>query len=182
MTQHTPILGIIKRIAMKGSDPLNSTYVVIGSLFCNNRVLKTFHAFFVQTHKLSHRRDCVYLCDCLNALTFRLFDGFPLNLILWISIKQRANIISVHTAPGQQIFYIKLELNTLICQKKDKPITVAARSTAWNVFTRSSTGIVGSNPTRDMGFCVCSVFVLSSVGSGFATGLILRPRNPTDCL
>jgi hypothetical protein len=29
--------------------------------------------------------------------------------------------------------------------------------------------------------CVCSVFVLSCVGSGLATGLITRPMSPTDC-
>jgi hypothetical protein len=50
------------------------------------------------------------------------------------------------------------------------PITVAARSKARNVFARSSTGIVGSNPTRGM-----DVFVLSCVGSGLATGLSHLP-------
>jgi hypothetical protein len=29
--------------------------------------------------------------------------------------------------------------------------------------------------------CVCSAFVLSCVGSGLATGLIPRPKSPTDC-
>jgi hypothetical protein len=29
-----------------------------------------------------------------------------------------------------------------------RPITVAARSKAWNVFARSNTEIVGSNPTK----------------------------------
>jgi hypothetical protein len=52
-----------------------------------------------------------------------------------------------------------------------KPLTVAARSKAWTVFARSITGIVGSNPTRDMDvcvrlFCVC---VVLCVGSGLAT-------------
>jgi hypothetical protein len=42
------------------------------------------------------------------------------------------------------------------------PVTVAARSNALNVFVRSNTGIVGSNPTRGMDvcprfFCVCVV-------------------------
>jgi hypothetical protein len=42
------------------------------------------------------------------------------------------------------------------------PITVAARSEAWTVFTRSNAGIVGSNPTQRMDvcvrfFCVCVV-------------------------
>jgi hypothetical protein len=47
------------------------------------------------------------------------------------------------------------------------PITVAARSKTRNVFTRSNTGIVGSNPTHGMDVCVYSVFVLGSV---LATG------------
>jgi hypothetical protein len=42
------------------------------------------------------------------------------------------------------------------------PVTVAARSEAWNIFARSSTGIMGSHPARGMDvclrlFCVCVV-------------------------
>jgi hypothetical protein len=50
------------------------------------------------------------------------------------------------------------------------PVTVAARSKAWNGFVRSNTGIVVSNPARGMDVCVYSVFVLSCVSSGLATG------------
>jgi hypothetical protein len=39
------------------------------------------------------------------------------------------------------------------------PIAVAARSKARTVFARSNTQIMGSNPTRGMGVCVCSVCV-----------------------
>jgi hypothetical protein len=46
---------------------------------------------------------------------------------------------------------------------------LAARCKAWNVFARSNTGIVGSNPARGMDVCFHSVFVLSCVGSGLAT-------------
>jgi hypothetical protein len=35
-----------------------------------------------------------------------------------------------------------------------------ARSKAWNVFTRSNTGILGSNPTQGMDVCVYSVCVV----------------------
>jgi hypothetical protein len=38
------------------------------------------------------------------------------------------------------------------------------------IFARLNTGIVGSNPARGMDVCVYSVFVLSCVGSGLATG------------
>jgi hypothetical protein len=52
------------------------------------------------------------------------------------------------------------------------PITVAARSKAWTVFSRSNTGIVGSYPTWDMDvrvrlFYVCAVLCADS---GFETG------------
>jgi hypothetical protein len=52
------------------------------------------------------------------------------------------------------------------------PIAV---SKARNNFARSNTGIVGSNHT------LFSVFALSCVGGGLATGLIPSPRGPTDC-
>jgi hypothetical protein len=49
---------------------------------------------------------------------------------------------------------------------------MATWSKAWTVFARSNTGVLGSNPTRDMDvcvrlFCVCGVLC---VGSGLATG------------
>jgi hypothetical protein len=52
------------------------------------------------------------------------------------------------------------------------PITVAARSKSWTVFTRSKVWIVGSNLTQGMDvcvrlFCVC---VVLCVCSGLATG------------
>jgi hypothetical protein len=55
------------------------------------------------------------------------------------------------------------------------PITVAARSN--NV-------IVGSNPIRGMDVCVglFCVYVVLCAGSGLATGLVPRPRSPTDCV
>jgi hypothetical protein len=53
-----------------------------------------------------------------------------------------------------------------------EPVTVASRSTAWTVSSRSDAGIVGSNPIQGMDdcvrlFCVCVVLCL---GSGLATG------------
>jgi hypothetical protein len=52
------------------------------------------------------------------------------------------------------------------------PITMAARSKARNVFARSNTGVVGSNPIQGMDvcvrlFCICVVLF---VASGLATG------------
>jgi hypothetical protein len=53
-----------------------------------------------------------------------------------------------------------------------KPITVAVRSKARNVFARSNTGIVGSNSTKGMDVCVhiFCVRVVLCAGSGFVTG------------
>jgi hypothetical protein len=53
-----------------------------------------------------------------------------------------------------------------------EPITVIARSKACNVFARSNTGIVGSNPTQGMDVCVLLFFVcvVLCVGSSLAMG------------
>jgi hypothetical protein len=56
------------------------------------------------------------------------------------------------------------------CNPTLGPITVAAPSKARTVFARSNAVIVGSNPTQGVDVCVYSVFVLSCVGSGLATG------------
>jgi hypothetical protein len=63
------------------------------------------------------------------------------------------------------------------------PITVAARSKAWNIFARSNTGIVVSNPAQGMDvclrlFCVCVVLCRSRP----CVGQIPCSRSPTDCL
>jgi hypothetical protein len=64
--------------------------------------------------------------------------------------------------------------------KKKVQITVSAGSKGWNVFARSKTGTLASNPAQSMDVCVrYSVFML---GSGLSTGLIPRPRSPTDCV
>jgi hypothetical protein len=57
-----------------------------------------------------------------------------------------------------EIFYIRL-------YRLGMPITVAARSKAWTVFSSSNIEIVGSNSSQGMDACVCvySVFVLSCV-------------------
>jgi hypothetical protein len=51
------------------------------------------------------------------------------------------------------------------------PGAEAVLSKAQIVFARSNNGIVGSNPARGMDVCLrFSVFALSCVGSGLATG------------
>jgi hypothetical protein len=47
---------------------------------------------------------------------------------------------------------------------------MAAQSEVGTVFNRSSTGIVGSNPAREMDACPHFYVVLSWVGSGLTTG------------
>jgi hypothetical protein len=57
-----------------------------------------------------------------------------------------------------------------------------AGSKARNVLARLNTGMVGWNLTRGMDVCVYSVFVLSRVGSGLATGLLsVQGVLPTVC-
>jgi hypothetical protein len=65
-------------------------------------------------------------------------------------------VSSITLAPETLYFLVIPQINL---------ITVAAHSTAWTIFARSNTGIVGSNPTWDMDICVCvySLFVLSCV-------------------
>jgi hypothetical protein len=46
-------------------------------------------------------------------------------------------------------------------------ITVGLRP---ELFARLNTGVLGSNPTRNMDVCLRLFFVLSYVGSGLATG------------
>jgi hypothetical protein len=41
-----------------------------------------------------------------------------------------------------------------------QPVTVAERSKAWTVFTRSEAGIVGSNPTQGMDVWYMYVFIV----------------------
>jgi hypothetical protein len=54
-------------------------------------------------------------------------------------------------------------------------MTAAARSEAWIGFARSSTGIVGSNPTQVMDVCLFSDFVVLWVESGLCDWLIPHP-------
>jgi hypothetical protein len=60
-----------------------------------------------------------------------------------------------------------LQWNTLDTEMKlfnlrvlpKKPITMAVRSEAWNVFARSNTGILNSNPTQGTDVCLCLFYV-----------------------
>jgi hypothetical protein len=60
-----------------------------------------------------------------------------------------------------------------------QPIAVAARSKAQTVFARSNTEIMGSNPTRGMDVCVCSVCVYS-VSTPCGGGQEYFHRNPCE--
>jgi hypothetical protein len=67
---------------------------------------------------------------------------------------------SVHT-DVPYIIYFSRNSRYIVIFKFHSPIVVAARSKARTVFARSNTEIVGSNPTRGMDVCVCSVCVYS---------------------
>jgi hypothetical protein len=60
---------------------------------------------------------------------------------------------------------------------------VAARSRASNVFPRSNTGVLGSNPAQGMDVCLRSFCVCVALCSQrHCVGLIPRPGSPTDSL
>lgn len=59
---------------------------------------------------------------------------------------------------------------------------MTAQSKTLNIFARSNTGVLSSNPNRDIYVCIYAVFVLSSVGRDLVKGLITRPRGPTYSL
>jgi hypothetical protein len=82
-------------------------------------------------------------------------------------ISHRHNVINRSSVPWNLFHNLKLLKLT-----KKMPITVAERSEAWTVFSRSNSGIVVSNPTQGMSrylrlFCVC---VVLCVGIGLAMG------------
>jgi hypothetical protein len=73
------------------------------------------------------------------------------------------------------IGYLFVPRPLIACSVNVLLIIVAARSKAWNAFARSNVEIVSSNHTQVMNDCVCvySMFMLSCVGSGLATGWAL---------
>jgi hypothetical protein len=66
--------------------------------------------------------------------------------------------------------------------RSTQPITETARSKAWTIFARLNNGIVGSNPTRGMDFCVglfrvCVVLQRAEPRSWSPTNYVYRLRN-----
>jgi hypothetical protein len=110
----------------------------------------------------------------INSQTCMPWVGFEPT----IPVFERAKTVHALDRAATSIIslYIILLLMQLVFVFSLLPITVAAGSKAWNVFARSNTGVVGSNPTQGMRdcvlFCVC-VYVVA---------LLPRPRTPTDCL
>jgi hypothetical protein len=72
-----------------------------------------------------------------------------LRIAKWIFMKFGTEESSLHGYPSPDFLIVHLW----------GPITVAARSKAWTVFTRLNAGIVGSNPTQDLDFCVRVYYV-----------------------
>jgi hypothetical protein len=63
-----------------------------------------------------------------------------------------------------------------------RPLTVAAQSKARNIFAQTPGSWVRIPLEAWMSDRISSLFVLSCVRGGFVTGLIPRPRSPTDYL
>jgi hypothetical protein len=66
-------------------------------------------------------------------------------------------------------------------QQISEPVTVAVLSKAWTVFSRLSTGIVGSDPTwgMDVSVCLFCVCIVLCIGSGLETGWLHAQVLPT---
>jgi hypothetical protein len=97
-------------------------------------------------------------------------------VLLWRFIKcLRANMKPQQT-------YIPLTFKSIVIWfpvNRHPPITVAAPSKAWNIFARSNSGIVDSNPNQGMDVCIYSVFVCRQRP---CDRLIIRLKSPTNCL
>jgi hypothetical protein len=132
---------------------------------------------------LSHPVQC--LCCLYHLLTLALRIGVVALRI--ISARQscimapasacssRVNKTPVCTFTlDSQCFWRKyISMSICVCGDGSfSPITVAARSKAWTVFTRWNTGIVGSDPTLRMDFCLrlFCVYALLCAGIGLPTG------------
>jgi hypothetical protein len=92
----------------------------------------------------------------------------------------RAQIEGTYLSSGFRVYFGDW-LNILVWLNYNTPITMSARSNAWNVFARSNTEIMGWIPLEEW-MSVRVWFMLSCVGSGFVTGLIALPRSPSNCL
>jgi hypothetical protein len=73
----------------------------------------------------------------------------------------------IYNQLGLSTLHLVLEFDRLVICKRADHVGSAIDGT--EVFTRSSNRILGSNPTRSIGVCVLSVFILSCVRSGIAT-------------
>jgi hypothetical protein len=123
----------------------------------------------------SHWRRYNYVCEIAMLWAASLRTGLHIDVSDAVQPVVLLTVI-IH-------FVINVHIFLLPCIYSSLPITMAARSKAWTVFARSNAGIVGSNPTQGwMSVCVYSVFMLSCVGSGLATGWSpVRGVLPTVC-
>jgi hypothetical protein len=122
-----------------------------------------------QKKNLNHTHSA--LESVLQIRSIQGLDKTGKNVRFRISEKRMLRrILGPKTEAGENV----IMKNLIICTHyhHHEPIRVAVRSKAWTVFTHSNTGVVGSNPTRGMDFCVrlFCVCVVLCVSSGLATG------------
>jgi hypothetical protein len=71
-----------------------------------------------------------------------------------------AGYLETLVANYQTIRNLSQKKKTVIYICNTPPITVAAKSNAWNVFAHSNTGVQSSHPTRGMDVYVCVLFCI----------------------
>jgi hypothetical protein len=107
-----------------------------------------------------------------------------MQIYFWITIKIVNFLWNLCWLVENSAYFDAVQLGVYYRWEDNMLITMAAWSKAWTVFTRSTTGIMVSNPTRGMDVCVrlFCVNVFLCVGKQSCDGLITRPRSPTVCV
>jgi hypothetical protein len=114
-----------------------------------------------------------------NVAHFYPTDWGPENILLTLASVRASGLTWVLFCQTRKLLHTGLiflficyfpctSILRFVCALSSLPITVAARSKAWNVFSRSNIGIVGSNSTKGMDVCVRLFCVC--VDNGLATG------------
>jgi hypothetical protein len=142
-------LNLTTPSSVEVSDILNSIPTAQLGTVVYNWQIYLFHLY--NEHHLPWTCSRQHSCFIFGVLRFA-----PLPEVGWpyVCISRISRLIDY--------LFISLSNDAFKLYRLYGSITVALRSKAWNVFIRSGTRIVGSNPTRDLDvcprfFCVCVV-------------------------
>jgi hypothetical protein len=110
---------------------------------------------FLVTHFLSHgKENYSTIFETMLHSIFVIFRSANCNAAIYRS-KHTNYVLKINISTNSEsIIYISIKYVTV------QPVTVAARSKAWNVFARSDARIVGPNPTQGMDVWCVYAFIL----------------------